>query len=182
MRWPLCLVLPKRIPNPAQMTSTCQSELEVTPNPVLHFRPCIASVESPARKVRQVNIILRPLFTLRGPNNTTLNHNRCLPSCVRNQMASLKRKRNDLEESEDEGPSFNPLLPPVNDYTPSHPALPTLEWRTAYRSHFCNFRKVINFLCSNEMKFTHQNFSEFRSTNNTCWVYTRRSQPQNNAR
>ena len=109
------MVLPKRIPNPAQMTSTCQSELEVTPNPVLHFRPCIASVESPARKVRQVNIILRPLFTLRGPNNTTLNHNRCLPSCVRNQMASLKRKRNDLEESEDEGPSFGKQTLPVAD-------------------------------------------------------------------
>jgi len=108
-------------------------------------------------------------------------------------MASLKRKRNDLEESEDEGPSYgkqilpvadlpndfdrqpangmeylftvrrdaralpnvarvtnpyelpdNPLLPPVNDDHTPHPALPTLEWRTAYKSHFCNFRKNLD--------------------------------------
>ncbi|KAF8351591.1 survival motor neuron interacting protein 1-domain-containing protein [Amanita rubescens] len=109
-------------------------------------------------------------------------------------MASLKRKRDDLEESDDEGPSYgkqilpvanlpndfdrppvngmeylftvrrdaralpdvarvtNPyelpdkplLLSPANDYTPSHPALPTLEWRTAYKIHFCNFRKNLD--------------------------------------
>jgi hypothetical protein len=124
-------------------------------------------------------------------------------------MASLKRKRDDLEESDDEGPSYGKQIlpvanlpddfdrPPVNgmeylftvryvylvitscqvrdsdccfhrrdaralpdvarvtnpyelpdnpllhDYTPSHPALPTLEWRTAYKIRFCNFRKVI---------------------------------------
>ena len=44
MMYPLYLVLPKRILNPEQMTSTYQSELEATPNPVLHFRPFIGTV------------------------------------------------------------------------------------------------------------------------------------------
>lgn len=41
MMYPLCLVLPKRMLNPEQMTSTCQSELEATPNLFLRFRPFI---------------------------------------------------------------------------------------------------------------------------------------------
>jgi hypothetical protein len=50
MMYPLYLVLPKRILNPEQMTSTYQFELEATPNLVLHFRPFIGTVWQPSFK------------------------------------------------------------------------------------------------------------------------------------
>ena len=62
MMYPLCLVLPKRILNPEQMTLTYQSELEATPNPVLHFRPF--TVWQPSSESKGCWTVLRTLFVI----------------------------------------------------------------------------------------------------------------------
>ncbi|KIL70201.1 hypothetical protein M378DRAFT_156274 [Amanita muscaria Koide BX008] len=108
-------------------------------------------------------------------------------------MASLKRKREEIEDSEDDEPAYGrqilpvaalpndfdeepangmeylftvrremrslPIVtrvanpyevasfpqPPTTDkFSPSHPALPSPEWRAIYKSRFCNFRKNFN--------------------------------------
>jgi len=33
---------------------------------------------------------------------------------------------------------------PIEEFTPSHPALPSPEWRAVYKKRFCNFRKNFN--------------------------------------
>lgn len=71
------------------------------------------------------------------------------------------------------------LQPPTHDFTPSHPALPTLEWRTIYKSHFYNFRRVC---LTAVMHFILLISPEFESTNNTCWLCARKDEPQDHAR
>ena len=80
----LCSVLPKRILYPVQTTWTCQSELEVTLNPILHFHPFIGIVgqsSSESRGRTGQHCSQDVIYVMLRPNNTT--SNQMPPQCTK---------------------------------------------------------------------------------------------------